>query len=76
MGDEAYRKSVTTIQVKKETKDFLRILTTHSGETGYEALLTKQIIPILQKEAGSRDPVKIGKWLNQRRLETLPADSK
>jgi hypothetical protein len=76
MGDEAYRKSVTTIQVKKETKEYLHIVTAHSGETGYEALLTKQIIPMLQKKAGSEDPVVVGKWLSQHRQKTPPVPPK
>jgi hypothetical protein len=64
--DGAWKDSVTTIQVSKETRDILRKLTVHAGEHCYEELFVKHILPLVKKEAGSGDPVKIGDWFKQR----------
>jgi hypothetical protein len=71
LGDEAYRDSVTTIQLKKETRDFLRTIKVYSvevgveGDPGYEGLFVNHIIPLLKKAAGSSSPMQIGKWLRK-----------
>jgi len=71
-GAEAYKESVTTIQLKKDTRDFLRTLKIYSVEPGldrdpgYEALFSNHIIPLIKKAAGSSSPMQIGKWLRER----------
>jgi hypothetical protein len=62
---------ITTIQLEKETRDFLRKLVVHADEHNYEALFSKHIVPLLKKAARSDDPVKIGEWF-LRKQERAP----
>ena len=54
---------ISTIQLKKPTKAFLRMLVVATNEGCYDDVLSKYMIPLLEKSAGTKDPVKIGKWI-------------
>ena len=61
------KEQITTVQLEKDTRDFLRKLVVHAEEHCYEGLFSKHIIPLLKKEAHTTDPVKVGEWLLQRK---------
>lgn len=63
---------ITTIQLEKETRDFLRKMVVHADEHHYEGLFSEHIIPLLKREAHSEDPVKIGEWF-LRKKEKAPS---
>jgi len=54
---------VSTVQLKKETKEFLRILIAHTKVRCYDDVVAMYLRPLVEKSAGTKDPVKISKWL-------------
>jgi hypothetical protein len=57
---EEKERTTTTIELKKTTRDNLRVMMVHAKVHCYDDLFNEFIMPILEKETGAKSPMKIG----------------
>jgi len=57
---EAVVRTTTTIELKKTTRNALRLMMVHAEVHCYDDLINEFIMPILEEKTGARSPSRIG----------------